>query len=78
MHFHLLLLISPVFGMPAASDMIENGEDIIKQLDSLSGFTEENAMFKAISKLYERVTGSLSEAQQNVLELNVIEAEATH
>merc|ERR1711973_454909 len=72
MHFHLLLLISPVFGKPSR-DLIKNGEDIIKQLDSLPGFTEDTKdIFKnVISELYENVTESLLEAEKNVLELNV-------
>jgi len=72
MYFHLLLLISTAFGMPSP-DLISKGEDIIKQLDSLPGFTEDTKdIFKNVmSELYENVTGSLLEAEKNVLKLNV-------
>jgi len=72
MYLHLLLIISPAFGMPS-SDLIGTGKEIIKQFDSLPDFTKETkAMFKNITReLYEKVSESLLEAEKNILELNV-------
>jgi len=72
MYLHLLLLISPAFGMPTSA-LIETGEEFIKQFDSIPDFTEETrAMFKNITReLYEKVSESLLEAEKNIIELNV-------
>jgi len=71
MYLHLLLLISPAFGMPT-SDLIETGEEIINQFDSIPIFTEQTkGFFKNVTRtLYKAVAASLQTAEKNILELN--------
>jgi len=58
--------------MPSSAQ-IEKGEDIIKQFESLPGFTEDTkAIFKNVmSEMYEKVAENLLEAEKNILELNM-------
>jgi len=71
MYLYLLLLISPAFGMPT-SDLIETGEEIINQFDSIPIFTEQTkGFFKNVTRtLYKAVAASLQTAEKNILELN--------
>merc|ERR1712062_33258 len=67
--FHLLLLISPAFGMPNF-DLIETREEIINQFDSTPIYTEQTkGFFKNVTKmLYKNVAASLQTAEKNILE----------
>jgi len=69
MYLHLLLLISPAFGMPSSA-LIDVGEGIINQLDSIPGFTEEGKNIFKDSKLFENVAASLKEAEKAILEMD--------
>jgi len=64
----LLLLISPAFGMPS-NDLIGIGSEIINQLDSVVGFTEETRAVFQNSNLFELLSGSLKEAEQNIVKM---------
>jgi len=69
MYLHLLLLVSPAFGMPSSA-LIDVGEGIINQLDSIPGFTEEGKNIFKDSKLFENVAASLKEAEKAILEMD--------
>jgi len=69
MYLHLLLLISPAFGMPSSA-LIDIGKGIIDQLDSIPGFTEESKKVFKDSKLFENVAASLKEAEKAILEMD--------
>jgi len=78
MYLHLLLLISPALGMPSSA-LIDVGEGIINQLDSLPGFAGETKAIFNNSKLFEQVAEALKEAEQAILqmdsELKLLESE---
>ena len=62
MILHLLLLISPAFGMPSNA-LLDAGEEIINQLDSLVDFNEETkSIFGHFN--FEEISDSLSEAEE--------------
>merc|ERR1711988_612658 len=69
MYLHLLLLISPAFGMPSSA-VIDVGEGIINQLDALPSFTERSKAIFNDSKLFENVAESLNEAEEAILEID--------
>jgi len=68
MYLLLLLLVSPAFGRPS-SDQLDVGEDISNQLDKIVNFTNETGKLLKNSKLFEKVSDSLTEAEQNILEM---------
>ena len=53
MILHLLLLISPAFGMPSNA-LLDAGEEIINQLDSLVDFNEETKSIFGNFELFEK------------------------
>merc|ERR1712066_732207 len=68
MYLLLILLVSPAFGRPS-SDQLDVGEDISNQLDKIVNFTNETGKLLKNSKLFEKVSDSLTEAEQNILEM---------
>jgi len=69
MIFHLLLLVSPAFGMPSNA-LLDVGNQIVDQLDSLPGFTEEGKNILKNSNLTETIAEALSEAEKNIREMD--------
>jgi hypothetical protein len=65
----LLLLISPAFGRPSSA-LVDVGEGIINQIDSVVGFTEETKEVFDNSELFEIISESLKVAEQNILEMD--------
>merc|ERR1711874_112071 len=69
MYVTLLLLITPAFGMPG-NPLIEVGEEIINQLDSLVDFNEETkSIFGNFN--FEEISDSLSEAEENIRKIEI-------
>jgi len=69
MYLLLLLLVSPAFGRPSNA-LFDVGVDISNQLESIVGFNEETKdIFDSI--MFEKISGSLQEAEQNILEMEV-------
>jgi len=69
MIFHLLLLVSPAFGMPSNA-LLDVGNKIVDQLDSLPLMTEEGKNILKNSKLTETIAEALSEAEKNIREMD--------
>merc|ERR1712045_267939 len=69
MYLLLILLISPAFGRPS-SDQLDVGADISNQLGEIVNFTNETGKLLKNSKLFEKVSDSLTEAEQNILEMD--------
>jgi len=70
MYLLLILLISPAFGRPNNA-LIDIGVDIVSQLDSIVGFNEETKAVFSNSDLFEKISVSLKEAEQNILEMEI-------
>jgi len=70
MIFHLLLLISPAFGMPSSALLGDVGSQIIGKLDSLPGFAQEGKDILKNSKLTEHIAEALKEAEKHILEMD--------
>merc|ERR1712141_579495 len=68
MYLLLILLISPAFGRPS-SGQLDVAEEIDNQLNDIVDFNEETGKLLNNSKLYEKVSKSLQEAEQNILEM---------
>merc|ERR1712001_115890 len=64
------LLVSPAFGMPSSA-LIDIGSQIINQVDSVVGFTEETRGVFNNSDLFDTIAESLKEAEKNILEMDV-------
>merc|ERR1711944_238183 len=69
MIFQLFLLVSPAFGMPSNA-LLDVGNKIIDQLDSLPLMTEEGKNILKNSKLTETIAEALSEAEKNIREMD--------
>jgi len=69
MIFHLLLLVSPAFGMPSNA-LLDVGNQIVDQLDSLPLMTEEGKNVLKNSKLTETIAEALKEAEKNIREMD--------
>jgi phage shock protein A len=69
MIFQLLLLVTPAFGMPSNA-LLDVGNQIVDQLDSLPGFTEEGKNILKNSNLTETIAEALSEAEKNIREMD--------
>jgi len=69
MIFQLFLLVSPAFGMPSNA-LLDVGNQIVDQLDSLPGFTEEGKNILKNSNLTETIAEALSEAEKNIREMD--------
>jgi len=70
MYLLLILLVSPAFGRPS-SDLLDVGEGIINQLEDIVGFNEETKAVFNNSDLFEKISASLKEAEQNILEMEI-------
>ena len=66
MIFQLFLLVSPAFGMPSNA-LLDVGNQIIDQLDSLPLMTEEGKNILKNSKLTETIAEALSEAEKKAV-----------
>merc|ERR1712226_431490 len=69
MYLLLVLLVSPAFGMPSSA-LIDIGSQIINQVDSVVGFTEETRAVFNNTDLFEKIAESLIEAEKNILEMD--------
>merc|ERR1739848_228176 len=65
MIFQLFLLVSPAFGMPSNA-LLDVGNKIVDQLDSLPLMTEEGKNVLKNSKLTETIAEALKEAEENI------------
>merc|ERR1712203_1115990 len=63
------LLVSPAFGMPSSA-LIDIGEGIINQVDSVVGFTEETRAVFNNSDLFDTIAESLKIAEKNIQEMD--------
>merc|ERR1739845_314897 len=63
------LLVSPAFGMPSSA-LIDIGSQIINQVDSVVGFTEETRSVFNNSDLFDTIAESLKIAEKNILEMD--------
>jgi len=70
MYFHLLLLISPVFGMPSPAVKFPIGQKKLNYLDSLPNFTLRSKDMYKDSSMYEEIAKDLKEAEKILIELN--------
>merc|ERR1711944_188645 len=69
MIFQLFLLVSPAFGMPSNA-LLDVGNKIIDQLDSLPLMTEEGKNILKNSKLTETIAEALKEAEKHIREMD--------
>jgi len=69
MIFHLLLLVSPAFGMPSSA-LLDAGSQIIGKLDSLPGFAQEGKDILKNSKLTDHIAEALKEAEKHIREMD--------
>merc|ERR1739848_124720 len=69
MIFQLFLLVSPAFGMPSNA-LLDVGNKIVDQLDSLPLMTEEGKNVLKNSKLTETIAEALKEAEKNIREMD--------
>jgi len=63
------LLLSPAFGMPSSA-LIDIGSQIINQVDSIVGFTEETRAVFNNSDLFDTIAESLKIAEKNIQEMD--------
>merc|ERR1712203_860486 len=63
------LLVSPAFGMPSSA-LIDIGSQIINQVDSVVGFTEETRAVFNNSDLFDTIAESLKIAEKNIQEMD--------
>merc|ERR1712038_537457 len=70
MYLLLILLVSPAFGRPS-SDQLDVGADISNELDDIVDFSKETGKLLNNSKLFGKVSESLKDAQQNILEMEL-------
>jgi len=70
MYFHLLLLISPAFGMPSPAVKFPIGQKKLNYLDSLPNFTLRSKDMYKDSSMYEEIAKDLKEAEKILIELN--------
>merc|ERR1712141_941985 len=68
MYLLLILLVSPAFGRPS-SDQLDVGAEIDNQLEDIVNFNKETGKLLNNSKLFGKVSESLQEAEQNILEM---------
>jgi len=68
MYLLLILLVSPAFGRPS-SDQLDVGEDISNQLDDIVNFNNVTRNLLKNSTLFDEVSYSVKEAEQNILEM---------
>jgi len=68
MYLLVILLISPAFGKPS-SDRRDDGANIENQLDNLVDFSRDTGKLLSNPKLLERVSQSVEEAENNVLQM---------
>merc|ERR1711913_113251 len=70
MYLLVFLLISTAFGKPS-SDRHDVGGNVENQLDSLVDFSRETGKLLSDPKLLEKVSQSLLEAENNILEMEL-------
>jgi len=66
----LLLLVSPAFGRPS-SPVLNAGVEVVNELDSFVEFSQEAGKTLNNSKLFEKVSEAMNEADQTVIEMEL-------